>query len=311
MHENGHVLVVGAAGLDVKAMPYAKHLLEDTSTPGRIRNSVGGVARNIAENLARLDTPTLLLSVVGDDQPGQRVLQQTRASGVDVSHVQIVEQARTGTWMGLINSDGGLRLAVDDYAIMEHLTPRYLYDRRKLFAQASMVVIDANLSGPAMQSLFKLTARYQLRVCADPTSASLAERLCEYLGQLYMVTPNMREAAALCGFDVKVSDRDTALRAARHLVATGAPIAVVTMGAAGLVYATGDRSGYIPALSTEVVDSTGAGDAFSAAVIFGILNEIPLDEAMRLGVSAAALTLRSPETVVPNLSVELLYDQLL
>jgi pseudouridine kinase len=90
----------------------------------------------------------------------------------------------------------------------------------------------------------------------------------------------------------------------------GAWIAVVTLGATGLVYATSDRSGYIPALNIEVVDSTGAGDAFSAGVIFGILNEIPLDDAMRLGVSAAALTLRSPETVVPDLSVELLYSQL-
>ena len=310
MREDGHVLVVGAAGLDVKASPYHEPLLEGTSNPGRIRNAVGGVARNIAENLARLEVPTVLLSAVGDDPPGQRVLEQAEESGIDVSHVLQVPDARTGEWMGLMRPDGGLRLAVDDYEIMEHLTPRYLNARRRLFAEARMVVIDANLTPRTMQSVFGLAARYALPVCADPTSANLAGRLCDFLNQLYMVTPNIRETAALCGVSVTVDDRESALAAARELLALGVQIAVVTLGAAGLVYATGGESGYVPALRVEVLDSTGAGDALTAGVIFGLMNEVPLDEAMRLGVSAAALTLRTRHTVVPNLSQELLYNQL-
>ena len=69
-------------------------------------------------------------------------------------------------------------------------------------------------------------------------------------------------------------------------------------------------SGYIDALRTNVVDSTGAGDAFTGATIFGLLNEVPVDEAMRLGVTAASLTLETLESVVPNLSQELLYARL-
>ncbi|MBN1287919.1 MAG: carbohydrate kinase family protein [Anaerolineae bacterium] len=310
MQEDGHVLVVGAAGIDIKVTPEADHLAAETSTPGHIRNSVGGVARNIAENLARLETPTVLLSAVGDDPPGRLVLNQTEASGVDISNVLVAPRARTGTWMGLMHRNGQLRMAVDDYSVMKRLTPRYLYDRRRLFAEASMVVIDANLEEKALESVFKLATRYDLRVCADPTSASLTGRLCGLIDQIYMITPNIREATALCGVEVKAHNRDTAMQAARQLVMLGAQIAVVTMGAAGLVYATVDSSGYIPALGVEVVDSTGAGDAFSAGAIFGILNDIPIDEAMRLGVSAAALTLQTPDTVVSNLSLELLYDQL-
>ncbi len=313
MKQTGHVLVIGAAGLDVKAMPDVSldNLCKDTDIQGRVRNSVGGVARNIAENLARLEMPTVLLSAVGDDTPGRRVLSETAASGVDVSEVRVVEDARTGTWMGLIDPDGGLRLAVADYGIMGHITPRYLYDRRKLFAEACIIVIDANLGTEAMRSLFKLAARYDLRVCADPTSASLAGRLCTYLDRLYMVTPNVREAnALLCDVEIMVSGRDSALQAAQELVALGTEIGVVTLGKDGLVYATGDSNGYIPALLTEAVDTTGAGDALSAGAIFGILNDIPLDETMWLGVSAAAMTLRSPDTVVRDLSLEMLYDQL-
>jgi pseudouridine kinase len=82
------------------------------------------------------------------------------------------------------------------------------------------------------------------------------------------------------------------------------------MAAAGVSYASAESSGHVRALQVEVVDPTGAGDALSAAVIFGLLNEIPLDESVRLGVSAAALTLRTRGSVAPELSLELLYEQL-
>ena len=67
---------------------------------------------------------------------------------------------------------------------------------------------------------------------------------------------------------------------------------------------------FIRAIHTEVVDTAGAGDAFSGAVIFGILNDVPIDEAMRLGVTAASLTLESEDTVLQSLSQDLLYDEL-
>ena len=69
-------------------------------------------------------------------------------------------------------------------------------------------------------------------------------------------------------------------------------------------------SGQIPAIHTEVVDPTGAGDALTAAVMFALLNDIPVDDAVRLGVSSATLTLRCPVSVVPDLSLQKLYDEL-
>jgi pseudouridine kinase len=82
------------------------------------------------------------------------------------------------------------------------------------------------------------------------------------------------------------------------------------LGQFGVCYATSDTSGQIPAIRTEIADPTGAGDAMTATVIFALLNDIPLDDAVRLGVSAATLTLRHPGAVLPDLSLEKLYDQL-
>ncbi|MER3457755.1 MAG: ribokinase, partial [Chloroflexota bacterium] len=127
---------------------------------------------------------------------------------------------------------------------------------------------------------------------------------------LWLVTPNVAEAEALLGDGTQIEGIEAAQYAARRLVQMGVGLAVITQAALGLTYATADAVGHIPAIQTEIVDATGAGDALTAATIFALLNDIPVDEALRLGVSAATLTLRSTETVVPELSLELLYNEL-
>jgi pseudouridine kinase len=201
-------------------------------------------------------------------------------------------------------------MSIDDMSISHDLlTPDFVYRRRSLFRDAQMLILDANLSPATLRTVFKLARKYELPVCADPTTATLAPRLCPHLSDLTLVAPNAAEAEALC--DVKVTDRESALLAAQKLVGMGVQIAIVTLGATGLVYATSQESGHIPAIECDVVDLTGAGDALTAAIIIGLLNDLPIDEGVRLGTAAAALTLGCRETVCPNLSLERLYDQLI
>jgi pseudouridine kinase len=87
-HSTAEVVVVGAACLDVKGRPLGD-IVAGTSNPGVVRISVGGGARNVAENLARLGTPTALLSVVCQDDFGSTLIRQTEQAGVDTDHVRI------------------------------------------------------------------------------------------------------------------------------------------------------------------------------------------------------------------------------
>jgi pseudouridine kinase len=304
------VLVIGSAGIDVKGRP-TQGLQWGSSNQGIVRNSVGGVARNIAENLARLEVPTVLLTALGDDVEGERVLEQCEANGIDCSQVLTLPNARTGTYLALLKPNGELHVAVSDFDVMHAVNSDYLDEHEDLIADAAMVVIDATLDEAALTTLFALADQHNTRVCADPTTPTLAGRLCPYIDRLHLVAPNAAETTALCGLPDPAHDLDTAISAARHLVSLGAYIAVVTLGEQGLAYADGGSGGFIRAIKTNVVDSTGAGDALTGAVIFGLLNEVPLDEAMRLGVTAASLTLQTPETVAPNLSQELLYERLM
>lgn len=309
--EDGYVLVIGSSGLDIKGRFAQDEIRWETANLGRVRNAVGGVARNIAENLARLEIPTVLLTAVGDDVEGRRVLEHNQARGIDCTSVRVVSGARTSTYLALLKPDGDVMVAISDFDIMQWVDVEYLRAQEDLLADADMVVIDATLSPEALATIFELADKHHVRICADPTTPSLAGRLCPYIPQLHLVVPNAAETAALCGLANPAHDRDSAISAARQLVSLGAYIAVVTLGPQGLAYADGSGAGFIRAIHTNVVDATGAGDALSGAVIFGLLNDVPLDEAMRLGVTAASLTLQTTETVVPELTQELLYDRLM
>jgi pseudouridine kinase len=303
------VIVIGSAGVDIVGLVRGE-LQSRTSSPANIRTSFGGVARNVAENLARLGQPVNLISVVGADDNGDRLLENARAAGVNVDAVLRSPDYPTGAYLAVANSAGEMQYGLDDMRAISALTPIYLRSIEGVFDQASLIFVDANLPKDTLRRVMAIARRKQLPVCADPTSQSLADKLRLYLPRLRMIVPNSREAEILCDRRINPSSRRDALAAAKCLVAQGVEIAIIGLAAFGVCYATSQTSGHVPALRTSVQDPTGAGDALTATVLFGLLNDIPIDDAVRLGVTAASLTLRHRGSVLPDLSLEKLYDQL-
>lgn len=305
-----YVLVIGGALMDVKGKPVAG-LEPGTSNPGSIRFSRGGAARNVAENLGRMGADVVLISVVGDDDTGRKLLDPTIDAGVNVEHVITVRDTNSGSYMAILEEDGSLAVALDDVRLMERITPRYLHRRRRLFRDAQLVMFDGSLVPETMNTVIRLALQYDKPLCADPSSTRMAHRLQPHLSNLHLVVPNEREAAVLCGIDYPSYDPDVSLEMARMMVRAGVDIAVVTLSNFGLMYAASDESGYIPPRYGEMVDSTGTGDALTSAILFGMINGLPVTECMRLGAAAAGLTVQTADTVVPDLSLDMLYDHLI
>lgn len=309
------VLVIGAAGLDmigkIRGNPSPVQLQAGKPNPADIRFSFGGVGRNVAENLARLGQPVQLLTAVGRDRLGQELLSYTSSCGVDVSTCIFSENSPTSSYLAVLDSRGTRYLTLEDMAVLEEVTPVYLRAKRNLIAESSFVFIDANLLPKTIKSVISYANRAHIPICADTASVLLAERLVPYLGNLTMISANKDEASVLCQGDPVVTNRETALQAARKLINAGVELVVIALAELGVVYATSEISGHIPAVSTMILDPTGAGDAMIATVLFGLLNQIPIDESVRLGVTAASLILRHRGTVLPYLSLERLYDELI
>lgn len=300
-------IVIGATCLDVKAWLQGE-MQAGTSNPAQVRLSAGGCARNIAESLARLGMQTTLMSVVGDDDVGDLILHHTADAGVDISRVLRIDEEHSATYIALYTGVSDLHMGIDDTQIIQLLTPECLVRSADLIGTTRMLVIDANLPVESAWMLLRICEQAGIPVALDPASYSCALRYRDLIGAFTLATPNAVEASALTGLPVETADQ--AVLAARKLVAAGLNVAIITLGSDGLVYASPDASGYVPAMAVDVVDPTGAGDALTAAVVYALLHDIPLDEAVRLGVSAATLTLHSIETVRRDLSLENLYAQL-
>jgi pseudouridine kinase len=305
-----HVLVIGATLLDTKGKPDAG-LEPGTSNPGSIRRARGGTARNVAENLARLGADVLLVTAVGDDEIGEQLLTQTAEAGVNIDFSLTIKGASTGAYLALLDEDGALAVALDDSAIMKSITPAHLHRHRHLFRDASLIMMDGSLTQPAMKTVVRLATQYGVPLCADPSSARLARKLRPFLSHLHLVVPNEVEEAELLNEDYPGFNPDVSLTLALRLVRIGVDHVVVTLSDFGLNYATNDEVGYVPPSYNKMIDTTGSGDAVTAAIMFGMLNDLPTIECMRLGAAAASVTLQTQETVVPDLSLDMLYDHLI
>lgn len=307
MSSQPSIVVIGGASLDIKGR-LRREFIEGTSNAAAIQISVGGVGRNIAENLARLGTSVTLISAVCADDFGRAIVQHTEAAGVDVSHLMITCDQRSSSYIAIVSQDGTLIAGLDDSAAGRVITPEYIREHAALLQSAQIVVIDANVARPTAAAIIELCEAANVPLAFEPVAYGLAERFREQIGRFHLVMPNELEAEVLAGMPVR--DVPSAMAAAQKLVSMGVGIALITMAAEGVVYASADEVGHVPATRTEIIDPTGAGEALAATVIYGLCSDMPLSEAVQLGQVAARVTLQSPETVAPELSLEYLYAQL-
>ena len=294
------VLAVGAANMDICANATHK-LTPGDSTPGRVHSAAGGVARNVAENLARLGHAVTLVSAVGDDPQGRSLLASTRDAGVDMRDCWKLKDAATASYVSLHGPDGEMLAAVNDMSILDRITPERLADLAGRLPQVAALLLDCNLSEAALGWLFAQAG--DVPVFVDPVSAFKCRRVVPWLGQVFTLKANRLEAEALWGQPVRC-DGDVQV-AARWLHAQGVHQVVLSLGERGVYWSTqGGEAGWQPALPVKAVNATGAGDALMAGLIHGYLHRVPLAQAVRFAVACAALTLTAVQANHPGLSVD-------
>ncbi|WP_406832150.1 carbohydrate kinase [Pedococcus sp. KACC 23699] len=309
------VVVVGGANMDIKAHSTLPAELR-TSNPGATLSTAGGVGRNIAENLARLGTPTHLVAPVGRDAFGDEVLAATRAAGVLVDHV-ITSSEPTGTYLAVLDASGELVVAVSSMAATDGLTVGQLLRSRDLVSHADLVVLDGNVPETPAAWLLDLAAAVGVPVVLDPVSVAKARPLATTLTPerpVLALTPNLDELSAIVGEPV-AQTRAAISRAARQLHERGVEHVWVRRGVRGSLLSSRSPGGrtsvtLLPAPTSEVVDVTGAGDSMTAAFVHALLRGDSPADAASFGQMAAALTVASPETVRPDLSPRLVDAEL-
>ena len=299
--DNRPIVCVGAANLDRKLRAEGT-LVMGTSNPASGVESFGGVARNIAENLARMGATVSLITAVGNDSSGRALLAHAESVGIDVRGCLRLDDAGSGTYTAVLDRDGQMVVALADMALYDRITPAFLDTRQQQRAGASLIVADLNLSMEAIATLQRDAARDSVSLILVAVSEPKMNRLPASLLGVRLLILNEGELAARAG---RALHGDAELAAAcRELQAQGAGDVVVTLGARGVLFTVpGGGAERLDAPPAEVVDVTGAGDAFAAAVVLSLHSGgADLALACRRGLQLSAMTVECRQTVCPQLA---------
>lgn len=287
---NKSVTVIGAAIVDVLAGPVSGAVFETGSQPmENIKLSFGGDALNEAVALSKLGISVELISKIGCDESGDRVLNYLKQQDVSTEHITREKGLDTGVNVVLIDEKGERHFLTNPCGSLRKLSVNdvepYLDEAADIVSFASMFVSPL-MDVPAMESLFRqIKSKPERILVADMTKAKKGERLEDLknvLPYIDYLLPNEEEIVLLTG----VSD---AYENARLLVESGVSCAVIKRGEKGCLIRTKDVYLEIPAYPvSKVVDTTGAGDCFAAGFLCGLTKGLSLKECGQLACEVAS-----------------------
>ncbi len=300
IQQERYVAGVGAANVDVHGRSRKAIVMRD-SNPGFLRTSVGGVTRNILENLARQGVSTSLLTAVSDDVYGEKILRDSAAAGIDVSHVHLKEGVTSSCYIAMLDERGDMLLGMSDMRIIQNLHTGYLDENRALLQSAAAVVCDACLPCDFLDYLVSGPAN-GAKVFIDPVSTAYAQQMKPVTGKFYGIKPNEMELAILSG--MKVESETDIERACEALLNLGVSRIAVSRGERGCYYADADGNRMFRALRPvdQMVNATGAGDAFMAGLVHGLIDEMPIDTGLDYALASGITAIESMSTINPEMS---------
>ena len=296
LRTGSYAVVVGGVNMDIGGRSRNKLVAAD-SNPGKVSISLGGVGRNIAHNMTLLGVDVKMLTAMGEDVYGNRIAASCTELGIDASRALRVADCVTSTYLYIADETGEMALALSDMEICDRITPAYLAGNQQMLSNARVIVADTNI--PA-ETLVYLAENSTAPIFCDPVSTIKAEKLLPILDRIHTLKPNRLEAELLSG--VKILEKQDAEKAANVLLEKGVQRVFLSMGAEGVYAATAQEQMWLDNLSGQMVNTTGCGDAFMAALVWAYMQDLDLKETALAGLAAASIAMESAETINPAMS---------
>ncbi len=302
--KKGYVLGIGAANFDICANAKNKIRLYD-SNPGLITTSVGGVTRNICENLAKLGSNVKLITAFGDDYFSQIIKESCDKANIDYSYSKLVENYGSSSYVSIIDDLGDMYVATSDMHILQKIDIPHLKENASVIKKASCISCDACLPYETIEYLLKTYSK-KIPIFIDPVSCTYAEKIKPLIGYFDTVKPNLVELEILSDMTIK-TDEDLTI-AAKKLIKQGVKHLFVSLGDKGCFYMDYHYKTIKKALRPMdiMVNATGGGDAFMAAIIHGFMYNYSTSQKIDFALAAGLAGIMANETINPHMSIELL-----
>jgi ribokinase len=291
------VFVVGSINQDFVLSVERRPEPGETVTDAQLSRGNGGKGANQAAAAALLVADVQLLGRVGDDGLGEPLVEALADKGVDTSLIEASTRSSTGTAFITVTPDGENAITVAPGA-NRSLTPDDVDDASDSIAAARVLVAQMEVPPEVVLRAVEVAARQGTRALVNLAPPTQVPR--ELLEMLDPLVVNEHEAAFL--LEERVEGVDAALFAAPELLSLGPRSVVITLGKEGAVFSDGDSTEHVSSPEVEVVDTTGAGDAFTGALAVQLARDESLGDAVAYAVraGAAAVTKEGAQGALPT-----------
>lgn len=307
VNQSTGIYCIGAMNVDRKFYLLDEMVLK-TSNPATSSVSVGGVARNIAENLGRLNLDVSLISLAGQDQDFHFIKKETEPY-VNMQNILQKSGFATGAYNAVLDEQGEMQMAIADMQIYDEMDLAWISSYFNVLKEAELIILDLNLPYEAVEYILTLARQFEVEVFVIPVSGPKMNRLPRDLRSVTWMIVNQDETEAFFEVEAKTEAEFEAL--VDRWLEAGVENVVITRGSKASIYGNqaGERHLFTPPVVEQVLDVTGAGDAYAAGIVYGHLNRLDPVEAIHLGMTNSYYTIQSEATVRTDLTDEKLTEQ--
>jgi len=299
LNKSDYVTVIGGSNIDIQGVPN-KSLVMFDSNPGKVDISLGGVGRNIADNICRLGVNTKLISAVGNDLYGNQILSECKIYGIDVDGCYVSNEIPTSMYVSILNDSNDMQVAISHMDILDKIDVAYINSKHKYINDSLAIVIDTNLSKEVIDYI---TLTYSnIPIFVDTVSTTKCMKIKDIIGKFNTIKLNKYEAEALSG--IKIDSIDDLELCSKYLLKQGVEKLFITLGKDGVFCSTKEISVKIDSVKVNIISATGAGDAFTAGIVYSHLNDFVIDYTAKFSMAASIIALSHENTINPTMSVD-------
>jgi len=298
------IVVIGTVFVDVKGFPLGAYVPNGRNA-GRVEYVHGGVARNVAEDIANLELRPTFIGTVDETSMGKDVVEKLKRHKVNVDYMKTVPDGM-GTWLALFDNNGDVAGSISHRPDTYLTYPVLEMYGDEIFKDCDSVILELDLHKDVVKKTFELAEKYNKKVYSLVSNMTIAVERRDFLQKLDCFICNEQEAGILFLDDYsEKSPEEMRDILAEKIKSANISSMIVTMGGKGAVYAdVNGVKGMVPAKNVAVVDTTGAGDAFCAGAMTGLTYGKTLEEAIQIGTTLAASVITSTDNVCPRFRPE-------
>ena len=294
------IVVVGPVFVDIKGFPLGTFIVDGRNS-GKVETVHGGISRNIVEDIANVELRPTFLSLVDNTGTGEDVINKLNNHKVDTRYIKRVKDGM-GIWLAVFNNDGDVVASISkrpDFIEIERTIDEF---GEEIFKDCDSITVEIDIEPSTIKKIIALAKKYNKKIYGAVSNMSIAVDHRDLFKYFECIVCNIEEAELLFSEDYS---RKTPTQMSQiildNIIAAKIPSMVVTMGENGAVYASVNGvCGVMPSMKVNVIDTTGAGDAFFSGVAMGLTYGKDLKGACEIGTRLAACVIQSIENVCPR-----------